>query len=244
MRTPLNDSAMAPARQYVERELRRLEWTESLTSEELWGWLSALSARRLNDVGTVLSDDSFTWKLEEVPLEQFVLTGVNPQVNALTIERAKGQPLALRQLARQEPTVRRLLLDEGVEPALRPDYEPLLCAESRPSETKYAGKLRVFDGMHRLLAAVLGNEMTLQAWVGRLTNEAGRPFVSPAAVRALLKLWRECPPSIDKAALAAALQQVARSYVATYANARHVLTEQVAGARQDVQEVFAPALQE
>jgi hypothetical protein len=37
---------------------------------------------------------------------------------------------------------------------------------------------------------------------------------------------------------------MARCYIATYANARQVLAQQVAGARQDVQEVFAPALQD
>ena len=242
MRPPLSKSAEGPARQYVSWELGRPNWAETLSPDELWGWLCALSARRLNDVATFLSDDSFTWYLEEVPLEQLRLTGVNPVVNALTVERAEGEPLTLRRLVQQEPAVRQLLLDEGVEPTLRSPYEPLLCVESRPGDDKYAGKLRVFDGMHRLLSAVLDDRSTVRAWVGRLTNPAGRPLVDPAAVRALIKLWRECPPDTDKATLAATLQQLARCYIATYANAHQVLADQVAGARQDVQDVFRPVL--
>src|SRR3989344_5406564 len=101
----------------------------------------AYSGLFLNSVGFYITSDKVKWQQQEVLIDSLTLTGTNKVFNPITLERAEKNPAKLRQIMRDDKTVHNLFKDIPL------SDDPILVI-------KIDSELRVFDGMHRLLAAI------------------------------------------------------------------------------------------
>ncbi len=254
-RDPLASGALEPARLYVLLELQnQLHLSKSATTEleaqigqftpeQVWRWLNALgSALRLNAVATFLASDAYTWQLEDLPLGRLRLTGVNPQVDRIIIDRAECSPANLREIWAQDAAVRQAFITEGVRPTLKPGYPPIFVREPLPPKGEGAPALSIFDGMHRVLSAVIADVPVIKAWVGRVTNPQGQPFIGPEVPYALLKLFSD--DDLRDPARAKALQIVMELMAERFSNGRTALAERLSHqpGRTELQDLLRPII--
>lgn len=248
MRQPLVNGAIEPARLYIKMELQRAlplsvvaqrEINDSLLSldkpdesERTWRMLAALGgSMRLNWVPYFLSNDSYTWVLEEVSIDDFILTGMNPEINRYIVQAAGQSPAKLYEIWQSDPVARKVLEQGKVRSTLEPGYLPILACEPKDASPDRPKRLHLFDGMHRLLSAIISGETTIKAWVGRITNPAGAPFLSPEIPYSLITIHlmaADQGPEFD-----VALREMARVMIETFPNTRDVLRWQLDGTKVD-----------
>ncbi len=115
------------------------------------------SGALLNWVGEYISDESISWSLEEILLENIVLTGTSPEWNKITIVKAERNPKKLRELFK-DPKIRELFKEAKFTDV------PILIRETE-------GQLKVLDGMKRVIAATRDGIKEIKAYIGRRKGE-------------------------------------------------------------------------
>ncbi len=127
------------------------------TQPDAMALLLATSGMLLNWVGDWLSDARVAWEFRKLPIDDLVLTGTNPEWNAIVIDQAERDPKKLRLLF-QDPAIR-AKFDAAT---FRSD--PILIRAEQRDEGE---KLLLLDGMNRTIAAIRDGITEVDAWIGR-----------------------------------------------------------------------------
>jgi len=151
----------------------------------------------LNWIGDVISDSTVQWSLEDIPVTDLYLTGTNQQWNKIILDQAEGSPKKLKMLMINDPTIAIVFHDITI------TAEPILVVH-------YKEKYRVFDGMHRVVAAIRDDKLTIKAYVAELTAIT-QPFCEPHVVYDLLRSYQR-KINTDREGLISALRFLRKSY--------------------------------
>lgn len=117
--------------------------------------------------GAYVTDLSMEWTLEQLTIDDLYLTGMNPDWNAIIIDRCERSPQKLRLLFDTDAEVRAKMV------GIKADEEPIMVRAER-------GKLAVMDGMNRVVFALTRRDSTITAFVGR--RHGSPQLQSPAGI--------------------------------------------------------------
>ncbi|MEK7615502.1 MAG: hypothetical protein AAB431_03915 [Patescibacteria group bacterium] len=177
----------------VEGEKRRAEEHLSLTEK-----LVMYSGAEMNSIGDAFSDPHMRWEKKELNVEELVLTRTNPEWNEVIIKRAEKSPVNLRKLMEEDPIIATLFAGAYW------NESPILVR----AESGY----HVFDGMHRVVAAIRDNRKTVTAWVA--TPETAvvlQPACEPHIIYDFLRAYQR-GSNLDRDGLIAALKFLKKAY--------------------------------
>ncbi len=186
------------------------------------------SGALLNWVGDILSDEGWTREEQAVDVDALTLTGTNPAWNAIVIDRAERSPKKLRELWATERETRQPF------ESIAHDARPILVRRE-------GNELKVFDGMHRTLAAIRDGKPILAALIGTPPS-VPRPTCEAHVVYDLLRPWQQ-HRTTDRAGLLAALRYLRR----TYGNVDSLLVERFGPVwipDQELQSIIQEALRD
>jgi hypothetical protein len=134
------------------------------------------SGARLNWVGEYINDESIHWKLETVPVDSLTLTGTGPEWNAITLDRAEGNPAKLRELLKT--------------PEIRQMFESSQYVDIPILVRREEDKLKILDGMNRTIAAVRDNIPEIRAYIGTRDGNP-TPIVEPHIVYDFIRAYEQ-----------------------------------------------------
>ncbi len=189
------------------------------------------SGAALNWIGDAFTDPHTVWSKENLVVHELTLTGTNPEWNEVIIKRAEKSPVKLKQLMSEDDTVAKMFATAEWHEA------PILV---RADE---AGKLKIFDGMHRVVAAIRDGREEVTAWVARRnTTVPFKPACEPHVIYDFLRAY-QLGSNKDRQGLIAALKFLKQAY----GNVEHLLKERFGPAwipDNELQEIIAEALAE
>ncbi|MEA3249776.1 MAG: hypothetical protein U9Q03_05490 [Patescibacteria group bacterium] len=175
---------------------------------ELVELLVMWSGASLNWIGDVFTDPAISWVKKDLHLPDLYLTGTNPEWNVIIRGRADHSAEKLGAIFRSEPATAEIFSE-----ATWSDVPILVMA--------HGGHLKVFDGMHRVIAAVRDDRKSITAWVGeRDAKIPPRPSCEPHTVYDLIRAY-QIGSCRDRQSLVAALGFLYRAY----GNVGHLFTE-------------------
>lgn len=209
----MNNSIIAPldvAKVYLLAELGKIFPGENiqkelpqdiaaLSEEQVWRLLEALSfTYRLNGVFWIISDTSFVWTQEILPCANVVLTGMNPQVDAVTHSpEINRDPLKFRDYLlkyfEEYPTTD----PEGLE-QFRPGK--ILLKNPTILVTQNQDKFYLLDGSNRFIAQLLNGKTEVNAIVGR-KNGQGKIRIGDSTFWLLRHAYERCTEEAEKQAI-------------------------------------------
>lgn len=134
------------------------------------------SGARLNWVGEYINDDSISWKLETLPIENIILTGTSPEWNEIIIKQAECSPNKLRELLK-DPEIAKMFENSKFEDV------PILIRKDND-------ELKVLDGMNRTIAAIRDGLTEIRAYVGTRTGQPA-PKIEPHVVYDILRAYQQ-----------------------------------------------------
>jgi hypothetical protein len=209
---------------------------------DFWQLLSGISeGMKIKWPYRILTNDSFSWTEEDVPIKQIKLTGMSPEMDDLIKDRANGDTEHFAKLYRKDRAFRQELhkvFQALSEPRNRiREEDPVLIREVKD------GGLAVFDGMRRVLLAIVQGKKSVRAYVGRITKIDGKMRVNPDKVYFLTLLYQD---SENKGALKPYLVGIAHEIIKQTRNGRNVWKERIGGWVRDdeVQELVRDILDE
>ena len=161
--------------------------------------LLTLAGVSMNWLADILLDPNIEWMRQTLLVDDLYLTGTIPEWNKVIIDECQRSPRQLRERLAQDLAVRALFASVTSNPI------PLLV---RFDDDKY----KVFDGMHRTIAAIRDDHTTIEAYVGRLaTGKNYRPVCEPHVVYDVLRPFLR-KINTDKVGLRATLRYLLQSY--------------------------------
>jgi hypothetical protein len=159
--------------------------------------LLTYSSAQMNWIADYILDPGVTWsEKQEVAIADLWLTGTNPEWNAIIIDKAERSPTKLHQIFESDPQT--LALFEN----LVFDITPILVR-------KEDSKLKVLDGMHRVVAAIKENHSHIQAYIAT-PGDIPQPQCEPHVVYDLIRAYHRDPT--NKEGLVAALRYLRHAY--------------------------------
>lgn len=161
------------------------------------------SGALLNWTGEWINDTSVTWTFQTLKIDDITLTGMGQDWNEINLERAGKSPAKLRELIDSDPAVR-----EKVQTATSRDFPILIRKEE--------DKLKVLDGMNRVISAVRDGKNEIEAYVGKRTGEA-KPVLEPHVIYDFIRSYKQ------QRGDALDFRGGLRFLVANFANARDLL---------------------
>ena len=104
---------------------------------------------------------------------------------------------------------------------------------------KIGESYRVFDGMRRVLLALINNQLAIKSWVGAKVNTKGKPLISTNRCYFLSNLYNQAK-SKDKN-LEKAIIRIGKEINKNYRNGKEVLLKRVIGWSHDqkIKSIFA-----
>lgn len=224
------------AKEYLKFELRKIfsdvteqnfwekfdqsiaDFEDSHGIEGFWRFLAAISdGFKLNWLFRILSSDQFSWRREIWPIKDITLTGVNPIVNQIVIEKCQRDPIKLRQYLKVNPQNLKVLEEQGLKPHPKRDNRAILLRQD-------GAEFKVLDGMRRTCLAAISGKEEIEAYVGYQVNPAGRAQISPDKVYFLTLLYEDST-SEEKQEIKESLQQLLAFLPRRFRNAKAVLEE-------------------
>lgn len=198
-----------------------------------WNLLAAIAEGwKLKWVFMILSDDKYQWKLKEVPLAKIYLTGMSPVIEKYIIKKFNHDAAAFAKAWKTDKNMRAEILKTGLAPHRERDHFPILVY-------KLGENYRVFDGMRRVLLALIKNQASIKAWVGLKANSKGRPLISANRCYFLSNLYNQAKNK-DKS-LEKAMVRIGKEINKDYRNGREVLLKRIIGWSHDqkIKSIFA-----
>lgn len=188
--------------------------------------LITYSGAELNWVADFITDPGVQWTKEIVEVDNLYLTGTSATWNKIVIDECQRSPQKLRKFFQSAPSAKTIF-----EQAEWRDHPILI--------QNHDHKLKVFDGMHRTIAAIRDGKETLEAYVGKIP-EILQTVCEPHVVYDLLKPYLRKQTS-DKQSLIAALRYLRKCYrnVDDLLQHRFNLT---GGPNQEIQNIIQEAL--
>jgi hypothetical protein len=160
--------------------------------------LLMLSGASLNWIADFVLDESVVWEKREIKVADLYLTGTNPEWNKVIIDKAQRSPEKLQQIMAEIPSVKGLFADCVF------DNVPILVRVD-------GGKLKVLDGIHRLIAAIRDDRKTVIGYVGTKTGDS-RPLCEAHVVYDFIRAYQRSAVK-DREGLIAALKFLKNNYV-------------------------------
>lgn len=198
-----------------------------------WNLLASLAEGwKLKQVFAVLSDDKYQWKLKNIPLAEVYLTGMSPVIDKYIIKKFNRNPALFAKQWKINRTMREEIIKTGFSAHKDRDNFPILTY-------KIGENYRIFDGMRKVLLALIKNQSTVKAWVGYKVNAKGRPLISANRCYFLSNLYNQAK-SKDKS-LEKALTRIGKEINKDYRNGREVLLKRIIGWSHDqkIKSIFA-----
>lgn len=182
--------------------------------KDFWQLVSGISeGYKMKWVYRVLTDNKYSWTLEQIALDDVTLTGMSEFMDNV-INQANGKPSNFAQIWAKNPEFAKTPDGAGIKAHLERDDFPILLWE------RY-DQLHVFDGMRRTCVAAITQKTEITAWVGRITNLDGQMMVNKDKVLFLRALYDESP---DKdAELLDGIVKVMKGYIKLTRNGREVV---------------------
>lgn len=178
--------------QLVEHHRRKaLSVVDAESEMLLWSGVS------MNWIADFLTDESARWEKREIKIDNLYLTGTNPSWNKVIIDQANRSPVKLRQILQAQPELRSLFSEAKFH------VLPILIRIDK-------GKMKVFDGMHRTIGAILADRKTMTAFICT-THGSARPHCEPHVVYDILRSHIR-KINQDRPGLIAALRYLRHSY--------------------------------
>jgi len=244
-------NALIIAKQYLKHEFRKIfsdvkddkfykkidKSIDNFNSREgeasFWNLLAAISEGwKLKLVFQILSDEKYQWKLKDMPLEKIYLTGMSPAVDKYIIKKFNHSSAAFAKAWKNDKKIRQEIIKIGLLTHKERDNFPIL-------SYKFGEHYRIFDGMRRVLLALMKNQKSIKAWVGYRTNAKGKPLISANRCYFLSNLYNQAK-SKDKA-LEKAIIRIGKEINKDYRNGREVLLKRIIGWSHDqkIKSIFA-----
>lgn len=160
------------------------------------------SGSLLNWVGEYINDEGISWELKKIPVDSLTLTGTGPEWNKIIIKRAETKPSKLRKFFK-DPKIKNIFKE-----ATFTDVPILVRAEGN--------KLKVLDGMKRVIAAIRDGRNEIRAYVGTRKSKA-QPKIEPHVIYDFIRAFQQRGGNEEdfKASL--------RFLINAYSNARKLL---------------------
>ena len=213
-------------RDLVEAQKKRTENYQT-PAELLVMW----SGATLNWIGDACTDPHTKWSKEHLAIDQLILTGTNPEWNEIIIKKAEKSPSKLAQLIKEDVAIAKMFSDAQWHEA------PILV---RADDTNsYA----IFDGMHRVVAAIRDGRTEIIAWVAR--RDMNVPMVPACEAHVVYDFLRayQRGSNKDRQSLIIALKFLKKAY----GNVEFLLKERFGPTwipNKDLQEIIAEVLAE
>jgi hypothetical protein len=250
MKLSPSKNAEAIAKQYLKHEFRKIfndldEKTfrrldrsidNFLNREEessFWNLLAGISEGwKIKYVFHNLSDAKYRWKLETIPVDKIILTGMSPTIDKYTIKKLDRDPLKFAAAWRADGLMRKEIKATGLAAHPERDHFPVLVY-------KEGDGYKVFDGMRRTLMALINGKKEIKVWAGYPANKKGKPLVSTNRCFFLANLYALSDKK-DKKKIEAALLPIGRQIVKNFRNGDEVLAKRIAGWSHDknIQRIF------
>jgi hypothetical protein len=141
-------------------------------SEKLLMYSGAL----LNWVGEYINDESIKWELKKLPVNDLTLTGTSPEWNEIIIKKAKRSPQKFKELLSH--------------PQIKEIFEEAKFSEAPILVRVADDKLKVLDGMNRVIAAIRDGVTEIEACVGTRKGKA-QPKVEPHVIYDLIRAFQQ-----------------------------------------------------
>lgn len=151
----------------------------------------------LNWVADYISDENIRWSKKTLSLDKLWLTGTGLEWNKIIIDKCERSPQKLRDLFHNDPSI------VGLFSGAIFDNIPILV---RFEENKY----KVFDGMHRTIAAIRDGRKNIQAFVAAPKGKP-KPKCEPHVVYDFLRSYQR-KINTDRNGLITALRFLRHSY--------------------------------
>ncbi|MCL4392319.1 hypothetical protein M1413_03230 [Patescibacteria group bacterium] len=207
----------------IDREIANFPKTQGGAS--FWNLVAAISEDwKLKSVFRILSDTRVTWTLQEISLKRIVLTGMSPEIDRYTIARCDGSPKQFLKLWEGNRKARSDILKTGFSKHGERDYYPIFLWEGPDG-------LHVFDGMRRMLLAIINRKKTIRAWVGKPSRKKGGPLIANGFAYALSAVYRHAGKRNN--ALDNAIIEIVKTIKRDYRNGKEVTEKRIAGWSRD-----------
>jgi len=151
----------------------------------------------MNWVSDYLMDETVRWKKKTLKVDNLYLTGTNPQWNEIIINRCERSPKKLRELIKSDKKIAKLFKDAKTKTT------PILV---RYDDTKY----KLFDGMHRTVAAIRDGKKTINAYIA-YPSKSPQIKCDPHIIYDLLKVYHK-KITTDRKGLITSLRYLRKSY--------------------------------
>lgn len=155
----------------IQSEKTRFE-ENSTDLEKLVTYTSA----SLNWISDFVLDPGIMWQRRTLLIEELYLTGTIPEWNKVIIDEAQRDPQQLKDLFDTKPAIKDL-------------FKAAVWNEKPILVRKEDGKNKVFNGMHRVIAAIRDEKKEIDAFVGELTDNSYHPVCEPHVVYDLLRAY-------------------------------------------------------
>lgn len=222
-------SSTFPDQKYLHKLAKHMreQGEESLAENPLEA-IQVESGKRLNWIADYLTDKNMLWKkVKKFPIRQLILTGTNPDWNAVILDQCNGSPEALRTLLKTNPEIKTLFAATKFD-----DVEILIRLEE--------GKYSILDGMHRVIAAIRDGKTALDAFIA-IPQEKPQPQCEPHVVYDFLRSYQR-GINQDRTGLIIALKFLLKSY----SNVKDLLRMRFGPSRlrnKELQEIIQEVLQ-
>ncbi len=168
--------------------------------------LMMYSSAAMNWIADYITDENVKWTKEKLLVDDLYLTGTNPKWNKIIIEQCKRSPKKLKELFNSNKKIKKIFYEA------KSSNLPILVRHEK-------GKLKVFDGMKRVISSIRDGRKTIWAYVVKPQNKQ-RPKCEPHVIYDLLKAYHK-GLNKDKKSLIIALRFLRKSY----ANVDNLLKE-------------------
>lgn len=215
----------------IDRSIDNFDLREGESS--FWNLLAAVAEGwKLKWVFQILSDDKYQWKLKDIALDKIYLTGLSPTIDKYVIKKFNHDPSAFAKAWAADKAMRREIIKTGFMAHKERDNFPVLVY-------KMGDNYRVFDGMRRVLLALIKGQPSIRAWVGYKIKAKGQPLISANRCYFLSNLYNQAKHK-DKT-LEKAIIRIGREINKNYRNGREVLLKRIIGWSHDqkIKSLFA-----
>ena len=164
------------------------------TSLEL---LQMYSGARLNWLADFFTDTNIAWSKRILPIDDLTFTGTSPAWNKILIDKCKRSPKKFRNLISKDKS-----FIAGFAEAIYTN-DPILVRLEKD-------KLKVLDGTHRLVGAIIAGKQKIMAYVAKPAGKP-KPDCEPHVIYDLIRAYQR-GLNRDRAGLVAALKFLNRAF--------------------------------
>lgn len=196
------------------------------TPNTFYGMLSGISESiQLNSIHQYLTNDKYSWTLENISINKILLTGMNPIINKYTLDVCSRNPKKFVKQWKNDAIMRIDLISNGFDVKIENNVKfPIITF-------KEGDKFVILDGMHRTLTSIIANKKHIKGWVGRIAKSNGQPLINNSQSMFLFRTWKNAKNKNDD--LKNALCKIGSEILKNYRNGHESLIDRIASWSSD-----------